>query len=183
MMGPEPFSAIAAAILESPAKDGGETPKPHTPTLRTDDGEPLSAIAAALQESATRADDAAPAARSTEDAAPAAPFGLSIDVRSPSSAGMSPAQGDSDSGDDKPKAPPAAAADEKNTGDALTDADVHVALNNAGAFLHLEDLIEPEIEFWKWPGNVGRRRRNKDIFTSCGRTSNVARPAPTSRHR
>ena len=50
MMEPEPFSAIAAAILESPAKDGGETPKPHTPTLRTDDGEPLSAIAAALQE-------------------------------------------------------------------------------------------------------------------------------------
>ncbi|KAH8076846.1 thiol-dependent ubiquitin-specific protease [Aureococcus anophagefferens] len=61
-------------------------------------------------------------------------------------------EGDSDSGDDKPKAPPAAAADEKNTGDALTDADVHVALNNAGAFLHLEDLIEPEIEFWKSNG-------------------------------
>ncbi|KAH8092099.1 thiol-dependent ubiquitin-specific protease [Aureococcus anophagefferens] len=59
-------------------------------------------------------------------------------------------EGDSDSGDDKPKAPPA--ADEKNTGDALTDADVHVALNNAGAFLHLEDLIEPEIEFWKSNG-------------------------------
>ncbi|KAK7241687.1 thiol-dependent ubiquitin-specific protease [Aureococcus anophagefferens] len=61
-------------------------------------------------------------------------------------------EGDSDSGDDRPRAPPAAAADEKNTGDALTDADVHVALNNAGAFLHLEDLIEPEIEFWKSNG-------------------------------
>lgn len=91
MMEPEPFSAIAAAILESPAKDNTEAPKPHTPTPRKDDGEPLSAIAAALQESATRTEDAAPAAPSTEDAAPAAPFGLSIDVRSPSSAGMSPA--------------------------------------------------------------------------------------------
>ena len=40
----------------------------------------------------------------------------------------------------------------KEAGDALTDPDVHEALNNAGAFLHLEDLIEPELEFWKSSG-------------------------------
>ena len=69
---PEPFSAIADAILSSPAKakadaDGFGSPKlPRTP--RTEDGEPLSAVAAALRESVERRpDDADEGAASAED--------------------------------------------------------------------------------------------------------------------
>ena len=69
---PEPFSAIADAILSSPAKakadaDGFGSPKlPRTP--RTKDGEPLSAVAAALRESAERRpDDADEGAANAED--------------------------------------------------------------------------------------------------------------------
>ena len=51
---PEPFSAIADAILSSPAKakadaDGFGSPKPPR-TPRTEDGEPLSAVAGAAGE-------------------------------------------------------------------------------------------------------------------------------------